>query len=199
MYIKCCLLIWEQPFVAQVTPSVQALQNMGNRVDQELRDLLVYFGEQNTEGTDAMKPEDFFGLILSFSTAIQVRALWFLWFVLTRLFRKRRWTCILLDRKRTRSLHWLRQIQIWIKRTFCKFPACQLMHLTRRRCHRKAAPRGRRRCGQATSMRQSGVCTMHDVAIGLGQSVRYSWMEVRGRVVCSTSVVACISYDFSHL
>ena len=60
-----------QPFVAQISPSVQALQSMGNKVNEELRELLTYFGEQ-ADSSDAMKPEDFFGLVMSFASSLQV-------------------------------------------------------------------------------------------------------------------------------
>jgi len=61
-----------QPFVTQVTPSVEALQHMGSKVNEELRDLLQFFGEK-PEGSESMKPEEFFGLVMSFSSALQVR------------------------------------------------------------------------------------------------------------------------------
>ncbi|KAH7102917.1 hypothetical protein BKA62DRAFT_79090 [Auriculariales sp. MPI-PUGE-AT-0066] len=63
-----------EPFVAQVTPQVQALQNMSSQVNQELRELLVYFGEQ-PDGAEGIKPEDFFGMVMSFSSALQKAAL----------------------------------------------------------------------------------------------------------------------------
>ena len=61
-----------QPFVKTISPSVDALKNMATALDNELRSLLAFFGE-NPEAQDAPKPEDFFGLILSFSSSLQVR------------------------------------------------------------------------------------------------------------------------------
>ena len=45
---------------------------MGTKVDDELRTLLRYYGEQPEAGADSMKPEDFFGMVMSFSSALQV-------------------------------------------------------------------------------------------------------------------------------
>ncbi|KAG6910997.1 hypothetical protein DXG01_006051 [Tephrocybe rancida] len=63
-----------QPFVEQVSTSVDALKNMSNSLDGDLRSLLTYFGE-DPNAPDAPKPEDFFGLIVSFSTSLQKSAL----------------------------------------------------------------------------------------------------------------------------
>jgi len=60
-----------QTFIAQVSPNVDALKNMGNMIEGELRSLLTYYGE-NPDSSDAPKPEDFFGLIASFSSSLQV-------------------------------------------------------------------------------------------------------------------------------
>jgi hypothetical protein len=59
-----------QPFLAEVGPSVAALKSMANSLDGELRSLLAYYGE-NPDSPDSPKPEDFFGLILSFSSSLQ--------------------------------------------------------------------------------------------------------------------------------
>jgi len=59
-------------FVVQVAPSVDALKKMCNSVEGELQSLLAYFGEQ-PDSPDTPKPEDFFGLIVSFSSSLQVR------------------------------------------------------------------------------------------------------------------------------
>lgn len=40
-------------------------------VEKELKSLLSYYGE-NPESSDAPKPEDFFGLVASFSSSLQV-------------------------------------------------------------------------------------------------------------------------------
>lgn len=60
-----------QPFVAEFHPSIEALRKMGEALDADLRTLLMYYGEV-AEGPDARRPEDFFGLVLSFSSALQV-------------------------------------------------------------------------------------------------------------------------------
>ncbi|CCM00171.1 uncharacterized protein FIBRA_02199 [Fibroporia radiculosa] len=59
-----------QPFVRNMSSSVDALKNMANALENELRSLLAFYGE-NTDAQDAPKPEDFFGLILSFSSSLQ--------------------------------------------------------------------------------------------------------------------------------
>ncbi|KZT71430.1 FH2-domain-containing protein [Daedalea quercina L-15889] len=63
-----------QPFVKTVSPSVDALKNMAVALDNELRALLAFYGE-DPNGQDAPKPEEFFGLILSFSSSLQKAAL----------------------------------------------------------------------------------------------------------------------------
>ncbi|TFY52581.1 hypothetical protein EVJ58_g9930, partial [Rhodofomes roseus] len=63
-----------QPFVKTVSPSVDALKNMAVALDNELRSLLAFYGEK-PDGQDAPKPEEFFGLILSFSSSLQKAAL----------------------------------------------------------------------------------------------------------------------------
>lgn len=60
-----------KPFIFQETPTVDALKNMGGALSKELRSLLVYYGE-NPDSPDAPKPEDFFNLIASFSSSLQV-------------------------------------------------------------------------------------------------------------------------------
>jgi hypothetical protein len=54
----------------EVSPSVDALKNMGTALEGELRSLLAYYGE-NPDSPDAPKPEDFFGLVASFSSSLQ--------------------------------------------------------------------------------------------------------------------------------
>ena len=51
---------------------MNALTKMAASVEAELKVLLAYFGE-NSETAEATKPEDFFALILSFSTSLQAR------------------------------------------------------------------------------------------------------------------------------
>lgn len=60
-----------QPFVDKVGPSVEALKNMAQLLDGQLKALMAYYGEQ-TDAADAKRPEDFFGMISSFSTSLQV-------------------------------------------------------------------------------------------------------------------------------
>ena len=60
-----------QPFVDKVGPSVEALKNMAQLLDGQLKALMAYYGEQ-PDAADAKKPEDFFGMISSFSTSLQV-------------------------------------------------------------------------------------------------------------------------------
>ena len=64
-------MVMLQTFVDEVSPSVEALKNMSVAVEEELRSLLLYFGEQ-PESPDTCKPEDFFALIQSFSSSLQV-------------------------------------------------------------------------------------------------------------------------------
>lgn len=54
-----------------MTGSIEALKNMGAALEQELKSLLTYYGER-VDTPDAMKPEDFFNLVASFSTSLQV-------------------------------------------------------------------------------------------------------------------------------
>lgn len=63
-----------QPFVASMGSVVESLKNMATTLETELKALLTFYGE-NPESPDAPKPEDFFGLVLSFSSQLQVRSL----------------------------------------------------------------------------------------------------------------------------
>lgn len=45
---------------------------MGTSVDKDLHSLLAYYGEAS-DSTDGAKPEDFFALIMTFSSALNVR------------------------------------------------------------------------------------------------------------------------------
>ncbi|KAK7695397.1 hypothetical protein QCA50_000033 [Cerrena zonata] len=63
-----------QPFVKEAESSVTALNHMMDSLDSELKSLLAFYGEVS-EGPEASKPEDFFGLILSFSSSLQAAAL----------------------------------------------------------------------------------------------------------------------------
>lgn len=57
-----------------MTAIVDSLKNMGTSLDTELRSLLTFYGE-DPSSPEAPKPEDFFGLILSFSSSLQKAAL----------------------------------------------------------------------------------------------------------------------------
>jgi len=50
---------------------VEKLSQTGKALDEELKALLSYYGEV-PDGSESLKPEDFFGLIMSFSSALQV-------------------------------------------------------------------------------------------------------------------------------
>jgi len=63
-----------QPFVVASTPTVEAIKKMSASLSDELKALLSFYGEV-AEGPDATKPEDFFAMILSFSSSIQKAAL----------------------------------------------------------------------------------------------------------------------------
>lgn len=64
------LNISHQSFIAQVSPNVDALMNIGNMIQEELRSLLIYYGE-NPDSSDARKPEDLFRLVASFLSSLQ--------------------------------------------------------------------------------------------------------------------------------
>jgi len=59
-----------ESFIAHVSPNVDALMNMGNMIQEELRSLLIYYGE-NPDSSDAPKPDDLFGLVATFSSSLQ--------------------------------------------------------------------------------------------------------------------------------
>jgi len=59
-----------EPFIRDVDQAVTALKEATIAMDGELKSLLAYFGEA-PESTDGTRPEDFFGLIMSFSSALQ--------------------------------------------------------------------------------------------------------------------------------
>ncbi|OBZ70103.1 Formin-like protein 6 [Grifola frondosa] len=63
-----------QPFITRVDSSVDALKNMAASLDTDLHSLLAFYGE-NPDSPDGPKPEDFFGLILTFSSSLQKAAL----------------------------------------------------------------------------------------------------------------------------
>ena len=64
-------LTFFKPFAGRKAPVVEALNKMGKAVGVELRSLLMYYGE-SPDSPEGPKPDDFFTLIVSFSTSLQV-------------------------------------------------------------------------------------------------------------------------------
>ncbi|TFY77061.1 hypothetical protein EWM64_g6950 [Hericium alpestre] len=62
------------PFATQSSRSIEAIKSMQMTLDADLRSLLAYYGE-DPDSPEAPKPEDFFALILSFSSSLQKAAL----------------------------------------------------------------------------------------------------------------------------
>lgn len=58
----------------QTNSVVDSLKHMASSLDNELRSLLTFYGE-TPDSPEAPKPEDFFGLVLSFSSSLQKAAL----------------------------------------------------------------------------------------------------------------------------
>jgi hypothetical protein len=67
--VPSCYLL--QPFVAEVSGSVEGMKNMGNAVEKEYRVLLEYYGEK-PDSPEALDPEQLFDLVVSFSSSLQV-------------------------------------------------------------------------------------------------------------------------------
>lgn len=63
-----------QPFTLEVAQRVDALNNMAALVETDLRALFSYYGE-DLNSTEGPKPDDFFGMICSFSSSLQKAAL----------------------------------------------------------------------------------------------------------------------------
>lgn len=63
-----------EPFVKRMQPMVSSIKAAGDSLNTELKGLLVYFGEASN-GSESTKPEDFFNLVISFSSALQKAAL----------------------------------------------------------------------------------------------------------------------------
>ncbi|OJA17689.1 hypothetical protein AZE42_11865 [Rhizopogon vesiculosus] len=63
-----------QPFAFTVAKSVDALKNMASVVETDLRALFSYYGE-NLDSPEGPKPDDFFGMVCSFSSSLQKAAL----------------------------------------------------------------------------------------------------------------------------
>lgn len=47
------------------------LRSDASRLERDLKELLVYYGEK-PDSSEGLKPEDFFGLVMSFSSSLQV-------------------------------------------------------------------------------------------------------------------------------
>jgi len=62
-----------EPFVKQVQGVVTALKDDAATLDTELKSVLAYYGEPIDSG-ESMKPEDLFGMLMTFSSALQKAA-----------------------------------------------------------------------------------------------------------------------------
>ena len=60
-----------QPFLGEVSERVDVLKRLSTTVENDLRSLYAYFGE-SFDSPESPKPEDFFGMICSFSISLQV-------------------------------------------------------------------------------------------------------------------------------
>jgi hypothetical protein len=58
-----------QNFIQQASGAIEALETMGAKLEADLRGVLQYYGEDPT----TTKPEDLFGTIVTFSSALLVR------------------------------------------------------------------------------------------------------------------------------
>jgi hypothetical protein len=61
-----------KPFLINERITIDAVSKLGAALEADLRNLLVYYGEI-PDSPDSPKPEDFFALILSFSSSLRVR------------------------------------------------------------------------------------------------------------------------------
>jgi diaphanous 1 len=61
------------PFIAEAAPVIARLTALQSDLNRELKALLHYYGEK-VEGEDSTKPEDFFAMILGFSSALHKAA-----------------------------------------------------------------------------------------------------------------------------
>lgn len=79
------------------------LKDDAESVEMELKSLLAYYGEVS-DGNEGLKPEDFFGLVMSFSSALQVRLpssfyTQVVQLIFVPVYRKRLWKFTLLSRR----------------------------------------------------------------------------------------------------
>ncbi|KAI0307002.1 hypothetical protein B0F90DRAFT_1807716 [Multifurca ochricompacta] len=63
-----------EPFLFKERVTIDAVSKLGSALETDLKSLLVYYGEA-PDSPDSPKPEDFFALILSFSSLLQKAAL----------------------------------------------------------------------------------------------------------------------------
>jgi hypothetical protein len=63
-----------EPFLVKERVTVDAVSKLGAALEADLGNLLLYYGE-SPDSPDSPKPEDFFALILSFSSSLQKAAL----------------------------------------------------------------------------------------------------------------------------
>ncbi|KAH9077001.1 hypothetical protein EDB83DRAFT_1666008 [Lactarius deliciosus] len=63
-----------EPFILKERVTIDAVSKLGSALDADLKNLLVYYGE-TPDSPDSPKPEDFFALILTFSSSLQKAAL----------------------------------------------------------------------------------------------------------------------------
>lgn len=61
---------YPQPFVAQATGAVEALKATFKQLEDDLKTMLTYYGEDPA----STKPEDLFDLLATFQISLQVRA-----------------------------------------------------------------------------------------------------------------------------
>jgi diaphanous 1 len=60
-----------KPYVIEQGPKVEALKGMAASLQKDLQSLLSYFGE-DSETSEASKYEEFFAMIVGFSSSLQV-------------------------------------------------------------------------------------------------------------------------------
>ena len=68
-----CIVV--QAFVEDAEPKVASIRDRATELDEELKQLLVYYGEDPS----VTKPEDFFGLIVSFASSLAVSKSIYTW------------------------------------------------------------------------------------------------------------------------
>jgi len=63
-----------EPFILKERVTINAVSKLGSVLEADLKNLLEYYGE-TPDSPDSPKPEDFFAMILSFSSSLQKAAL----------------------------------------------------------------------------------------------------------------------------